>query len=166
MPNLRWSSSNSLHRRAFLVYLTVAKSLTLVTNYLHSLPPPTSLISYNSINLGKTPPPPPPPPPLLGGPPPPPPPGCLPPPLPKPVVKKDVPPSSVPLKCFNWTKIPDTKVVGTIWTELDEAKLYKVLDLCEFDRLFSAYQKNGISNHSVKYYISLLENWYHIYYCY
>lgn len=94
-------------------------------------------------------PPPPPPPPLIGGPPPPPPPG-LPSgpsaPTPKPVAKKDVPASSVPLKCFNWTKIPDTKVAGTIWTELDEAKLYKVLDLGEFDKLFSAYQKNGMNN--------------------
>ena len=91
--------------------------------------------------------PPPPPPPPLGGPPPPPPPGfpsAIQP--PKPVAKKDVPPSSVPLKCFNWTKIPDTKVAGTIWTELDEAKLYKVIDLGEFDKLFSAYQKNGLNN--------------------
>ena len=64
-------------------------------------------------------------------------------------MKKDVPPSSVPLKCFNWTKISETKVGGTIWTELDEAKLYKVIDLGEFDKLFSAYQKNGNGLHHV-----------------
>lgn len=113
--------------------------------------PPPSLASFmngkgfGTANGG---PPPPPPPPLNGcGPPPPPPPGfpsSLQP--PKPVIKKDVPPSSVPLKCFNWTKIPDAKVQGTIWMELDEAKLYKVLDLGEFDRLFSAYQKNGLNH--------------------
>jgi dishevelled associated activator of morphogenesis len=96
-------------------------------------------------------PPPPPPPPLLNGPPPPPPPGgsLLGSTQVKPVIKKDVPPSSVPLKCFNWTKISETKVGGTIWTELDEAKLYKVIDLGEFDKLFSAYQKNGNGLHHV-----------------
>ncbi len=103
----------------------------------------------------KMPPPPPPPPLLLNGPPPPPPMGGLP--VARPVVKKDVPPSSVPLKCFNWTKIPDAKVGGTIWTELDEAKLYKVIDLGEFDKLFSAYQKNGNGLHHVSF-LSILNN--------
>ena len=112
--------------------------------------PPPSLSSFvngkASFSDSKLPPPPPPPP--LNGPPPPPPPGGLR--LDKPVlVKKDVPPSSVPLKCFNWTKIPDAKVAGTIWNELDEAKLYKVIDLSEFDQLFSAYQKNGLNHVSV-----------------
>ncbi|KAK4021110.1 hypothetical protein OUZ56_003040 [Daphnia magna] len=115
-----------------------------------SFSPPPGLANFMNGSKGfensKMPPPPPPPP--LAGPPPPPPPGfpCAIQP-PKPVAKKDVPPSSVPLKCFNWTKIPDTKVAGTIWTELDEAKLYKVIDLGEFDKLFSAYQKNGLNNH-------------------
>lgn len=114
-----------------------------------SFSPPPGLANFMNGSKGfdnsKMPPPPPPPP--LAGPPPPPPPGfpCAIQP-PKPVAKKDVPPSSVPLKCFNWTKIPDTKVAGTIWTELDEAKLYKVIDLGEFDKLFSAYQKNGLNN--------------------
>jgi len=113
--------------------------------------PPPGLASFMNGNKGFNSggggtPPPPPPPPLNGGPPPPPPPGLSMMQTPKPVIKKDVPPSSVPLKCFNWTKIPDTKVVGTIWTELDEAKLYKVIDLGEFDRLFSAYQKNGLNH--------------------
>ena len=33
---------------------------------------------------------------------------------------------------------------GTIWTDIDDSRLYKQLDLQEVDRLFSAYQKNGI----------------------
>lgn len=113
-----------------------------------SPPPALANLLNGSKGLDAKAPPPPPPPPLMlnGGPPPPPPPG-LPSlvPAPKPA-KKAVPPSSVPLKCFNWTKIPDTKVTGTIWSELDDSKLYKVLDLGEVDRLFSAHQKNGLNN--------------------
>jgi len=59
-------------------------------------------------------------------------------------VRKDIPRSSNPLKSFNWSKLPDCKVEGTIWTEIDETRLYKALDLAEVDRLFSAYQKNGL----------------------
>ena len=89
-------------------------------------------------------------------------------------VRKNVPKSTNPLKSFNWSKLPDCKVNnffydklhdyprvnlflfccitylfifqvnGTIWTELDETKLYQVIDLAEIDRLFSAYQKNGL----------------------
>lgn len=59
-------------------------------------------------------------------------------------VKKCVPQPSNPLKSFNWSKLPECKVQGTIWTELDDTRLYKQLDLQEVDRLFSAYQKNGI----------------------
>ena len=62
----------------------------------------------------------------------------------KPVIKRNVPQSSNPLKSFNWSKLPDCKVSGTIWTELDETKLYKAIDLAEVDKLFSAYQKNGV----------------------
>ena len=35
-------------------------------------------------------------------------------------------------------------MVGTIWTELDETKLYHTINLVEIDKLFSAYQKNGL----------------------
>ena len=35
-------------------------------------------------------------------------------------------------------------MTGTIWTELDETKLYQTMDLVEIDKLFSAYQKNGL----------------------
>ena len=62
----------------------------------------------------------------------------------KQVIRKCVPQPSNPLKSFNWSKLPECKVQGTIWTDLDDSKLYKQLDLGEVDRLFSAYQKNGI----------------------
>ncbi len=60
------------------------------------------------------------------------------------MIRKCVPQPSNPLKSFNWSKLPECKVQGTIWTDLDDSKLYKQLDLGEVDRLFSAYQKNGI----------------------
>lgn len=104
---------------------------------------------------GKIPPPPPclpnmtpPPPPPVPGPPPPPsalhPPASLAP--PRPVQIKNVPQPSNPLKSFNWSKLPDTKVNGTIWTELDDTKLYTAMELESIDRLFCAYQKNGVAN--------------------
>jgi len=37
--------------------------------------------------------------------------------------KKTSPQSVQPLKCFNWTKIPDNKVDGTIWIDIDDAKV-------------------------------------------
>ena len=98
--------------------------------------------------------PPPPPPPVA--PPPPMPPGPPPPPMLaggptaaqteqlRAAIKKCVPQPSNPLKSFNWSKLPECKVDGTIWTDIDDSRLYKQLDLQEVDRLFSAYQKNGI----------------------
>jgi len=59
--------------------------------------------------------------------------------------KKNIPRSSNPLKCFNWSKLPDAKINGTIWTELDETKLYRVLDLEDIDREFCSYLKNGLN---------------------
>ena len=99
---------------------------------------------------------PPPPPPPAAPPPPPGPPGPPPPPMMsgppslvqteqlRQVIKKCVPQPSNPLKSFNWSKLPECKVDGTIWTDIDDSRLYKQLDLQEVDRLFSAYQKNGI----------------------
>ncbi|XP_041469305.1 disheveled-associated activator of morphogenesis 1-A-like isoform X2 [Lytechinus variegatus] len=104
--------------------------------------------------------PPPPPPPFSGGggPPPPPPPGMFgggPPPPPGmpgpppiggmslPAKKRDLPKPSNPLKSFNWSKLPDMKIQGTIWQDLDDLKVIKVIDLREFDNTFSAYQKKG-----------------------
>ena len=84
------------------------------------------------------PPPPPPPPPGPGGapPPPPPPPGGGPPPPPgappppgmpgapaSAFPKKNIPKSSNPLKSFNWSKLPENKISGTIWDEIDDAKV-------------------------------------------
>lgn len=37
------------------------------------------------------------------------------------------------------------KVQGTVWSELDETKWYNSMDLESIDKLFSAYQKNGVS---------------------
>lgn len=39
------------------------------------------------------------------------------------VRKKNVPESVQPLKSFNWSKLPDNKVKGTIWTDIDEGKV-------------------------------------------
>ncbi|XP_059086529.1 disheveled-associated activator of morphogenesis 1-A-like isoform X3 [Tigriopus californicus] len=108
----------------------------------------TTLVTSSSSVSFAPPAPPPPAPPMA-----PPPPGPPPPPmigggslslLPKVGVRKNIPQSSNPLKSFNWSKLPDCKVQGTIWTELEETKLYKTLDLAEVDKLFSAYQKNGL----------------------
>lgn len=49
-----------------------------------------------------------------------------------------------PLKSFNWSKLPDAKVQGTIWSELDDTKLYTNIELENIDKLFCAYQKNGV----------------------
>ncbi|XP_075388046.1 disheveled-associated activator of morphogenesis 1 [Tenrec ecaudatus] len=104
--------------------------------------------------------PPPPPPPLPGGmlpPLPPPPPGGPPPPpgppplggiLPPPgaplglaLKKKNVPQPANALKSFNWAKLPENKLEGTVWTEIDDTKVYKILDLEDLERTFSAYQR-------------------------
>ena len=112
--------------------------------------------SLPAMSQSTSPIPPPPPPKLIMAPPPPP---CLPgPPPPMPPMggmaplnsnkvelpKKSIPPSANPLKSFNWSKLPDAKVSGTIWSELDESKLYNTMDLESVDRLFCAYQKNGV----------------------
>ena len=96
------------------------------------------------VEAKPSPPPPPPPPPCA----PPPPPPCsmptAPPPIQVEIVKK-VPQPSNPLKSFNWSKIPEQKLQGTIWSELDDSKLYNVMDLESIDKIFCAYQKNGVA---------------------
>lgn len=98
----------------------------------------------------------PPPPPPLAPPPPPGPPGPPPPPcapvappaeplMKTEVIKKNIPQPSNPLKSFNWSKLPETKLNGTIWNELDDTKLYNTMELDNIDKLFSAYQKNGVA---------------------
>ncbi|KAG8432114.1 hypothetical protein GDO86_017846 [Hymenochirus boettgeri] len=99
------------------------------------------------------PPPPPPPPPPPGGPPPPP--GAPPffsmglqaPPLSTFNVgsnlrKKSIPQPSHPLKSFNWSKLNEDKINGTIWNDIDDIRAFKMLDLDEFERMFSAYQRH------------------------
>lgn len=95
----------------------------------------------------------PPAPPLAMPPLPPPAPGCPPLPMtmtapvpPKPdIAKKNVPQPANPLKSFNWSKLPDAKVQGTVWSELDDSKWYNNMELESIDKLFSAYQKNGVA---------------------
>ena len=104
----------------------------------------TIKIPETSISSKASPIPPPPAPPMA----PPPPPGPPPPPSQKStqkssISKRNVPQSSNPLKSFNWSKLPECKVDGTIWTDMDDSKVYRALDLVEVDKLFSAYQKNG-----------------------
>ncbi|XP_029317093.1 disheveled-associated activator of morphogenesis 1 [Cottoperca gobio] len=109
-------------------------------------PPVTSASLVGPVPSMPSPPhPPPPPPPPPGGPPgfgmapfaPPPPPG-----LPLGTAqRKNIPRPSNPLKSFNWSKLPESKLEGTIWKEMDDLKVFKVLDLEEFQKTFSAYQK-------------------------
>jgi len=103
-------------------------------------PPPQLVIKSN----GPAPPPAPPP---LHIPPSnlPPPPGCL----PQLVVRQrsvEIPKPSAPLKSFNWAKLPETKVAGTVWADIDEGKMYSSIDLEAVDKLFCAYQNQKQSN--------------------
>ncbi|KAM9840152.1 disheveled-associated activator of morphogenesis 1b isoform 2-T3 [Aulostomus maculatus] len=93
-------------------------------------------------------PPPPPPPPPPGGPPRPP--GCppgmgIPPPPGAPLgtslKKKTIPQPANPLKSFNWSKLAENKLDGTVWMEVDDAKVFKILDLEDIEKTFSAYQR-------------------------
>uniref|UniRef100_A0A8C7GEK7 Dishevelled associated activator of morphosis 1 n=1 Tax=Oncorhynchus kisutch TaxID=8019 RepID=A0A8C7GEK7_ONCKI len=95
------------------------------------------------LTQGMPPPPPPPPPP--GGPPPPP--GMAPFGLPPPpgapmgpgLKKKNIPQPSNPLKSFNWAKL--NKLEGTVWTDVDDINVFKILDLEDIEKTFSAYQR-------------------------
>ncbi|KAM4540814.1 disheveled-associated activator of morphogenesis 1 [Fundulus diaphanus] len=110
-------------------------------------PPITSGGFLSSVSTPGSPAPPPLPPP--GGPPafgiaPPPPPPPPPPPglaLGMTEKKKNIPQPSSPLKSFNWSKLPETKIAGTIWKDIDDRDVFKVLDLGEFQTTFSAYQR-------------------------
>ncbi|XP_060571050.1 disheveled-associated activator of morphogenesis 1-like [Ruditapes philippinarum] len=78
-------------------------------------------------------------------PPPPPAPGAPPPPsmfgVPGTAQRRNVPKPKQPLKSFNWTKLDDNKIKGSVWNDLDDTKLYSLLDLEDFEKTFSAYQK-------------------------
>ncbi|XP_048062614.1 LOW QUALITY PROTEIN: disheveled-associated activator of morphogenesis 1b [Megalobrama amblycephala] len=91
---------------------------------------------------------PPPPPPPPGGPPPPPgrPPfGGAPPPPGAPMgpslKKKNIPQPANPLKSFNWAKLSENKLEGTVWADVDDSKVFKILDLVDIEKTFSAYQR-------------------------
>ncbi|XP_056424612.1 disheveled-associated activator of morphogenesis 2 isoform X2 [Hyla sarda] len=113
----------------------------------HLPPPPPPLQSFSCF------PPAPPPPPPPGGPPPPPgaPPffgmGMAPPPLQSfsygtNLRKKSIPQPSHPLKSFNWSKLNEDKINETIWNDIDDLRAFKILDLEEFESMFSAYQRH------------------------
>ncbi|KAF5929683.1 hypothetical protein HPG69_002406 [Diceros bicornis minor] len=122
--------------------LTLSSSMT--TN---DLPPPPPPLPFACC-------PPPPPPPLPPGGPPTPPgaPPCfsmglpLPPdPFPSsdiPLRKKCVPQPSHPLKSFNWVKLNEERVPGTVWKEIDDMQVFRILDLEDFEKMFSAYQRH------------------------
>ncbi|XP_051852849.1 disheveled-associated activator of morphogenesis 2 isoform X1 [Antechinus flavipes] len=135
------------------------------TGTVSSPPPPGGPLSLpsskNSIDLPPPPPPlpfscspPPPPPPLPPGGPPPPPgaPPCfgmeMPPPLTSlpssclPLRKKCVPQPSHPLKSFNWIKLNEERISDTVWNEIDDLQVFRVLDLEDLEKMFSAYQRH------------------------
>ncbi|XP_035250227.1 disheveled-associated activator of morphogenesis 2 isoform X1 [Anguilla anguilla] len=120
-------------------------------------PPGDPLAPLPPATMGGFPPPPPPlpfscPPPP---PPPPPPPGAPPlfcsgvPPPPGPPAfgsaatqrKKSIPQPSHPLKSFNWSKLGENKITGTIWHDIDDLRAFEILDLKDIEKMFSAYQR-------------------------
>ncbi|CAH2256218.1 disheveled-associated activator of morphogenesis 2 isoform X1 [Pelobates cultripes] len=120
---------------------------TFPSSFPENIPPPPPPQPFSCF------PPPPPPPPPPGGPPPPP--GAPPfismgiqaPPLNSfnggiNLRKKSIPQPSNPLKSFNWSKLNEDKINGTIWNEIDDIRAFKALDLEEFEKMFSAYQRH------------------------
>uniref|UniRef100_A0A7N8X5S0 Disheveled-associated activator of morphogenesis 1-like n=1 Tax=Mastacembelus armatus TaxID=205130 RepID=A0A7N8X5S0_9TELE len=53
--------------------------------------------------------------------------------------KKNIPQPCNPLKSFNWSKLAE--VSGTVWMEVDDTKVFKILDLEDIEKTFSAYQR-------------------------
>ncbi|XP_051500628.1 disheveled-associated activator of morphogenesis 1-like isoform X1 [Myxocyprinus asiaticus] len=111
-------------------------------------PPPGGMMPPPPPPQGSAMMPPPPPPPPPGGPPPPP--GCppfggAPPPPGAPVgpslKKKNIPQPSNPLKSFNWAKLSESKLEGTVWADVDDCRVFKILDLADIEKTFSAYQR-------------------------
>uniref|UniRef100_A0A672SU89 Dishevelled associated activator of morphosis 2 n=1 Tax=Sinocyclocheilus grahami TaxID=75366 RepID=A0A672SU89_SINGR len=113
-----------------------------------NFPPPPPPIAFSSPH-------PPPPPPPPGGPPAPPgaPPifsGIPPPPGSASISSttslrtKSIPQPSQPLKSFNWSKLGENKITGTIWYEIDDRRTFKILDLKDIEKMFSAYQRQQV----------------------
>uniref|UniRef100_A0A8C6R0R2 Dishevelled associated activator of morphogenesis 2 n=1 Tax=Nannospalax galili TaxID=1026970 RepID=A0A8C6R0R2_NANGA len=59
-----------------------------------------------------------------------------------PLRKKRVPQPSHPLKSFNWVKLNEERVPGTVWNEIDDLQVFWILDLEDFEKMFSAYQRH------------------------
>uniref|UniRef100_A0A8C4F0N1 Disheveled-associated activator of morphogenesis 1 n=1 Tax=Dicentrarchus labrax TaxID=13489 RepID=A0A8C4F0N1_DICLA len=55
--------------------------------------------------------------------------------------KKNIPQPSNALKSFNWAKLAENKLEGTVWMDVDDAKVFKILDLDDIEKTFSAYQR-------------------------
>uniref|UniRef100_A0A4W3GHT9 Dishevelled associated activator of morphogenesis 1b n=1 Tax=Callorhinchus milii TaxID=7868 RepID=A0A4W3GHT9_CALMI len=131
--------------------------------------PPPPLLS------GGIPPPPLPPPLFCGIPPPPPPPGGPPPPPGPPPLggmppppggpmgsgqkRKNIPQPANPVKSFNWAKLPEVSDKMTIWEEIDDTKVFKVLDLEEIEKTFSAYQRHNLALALFRYGFALFNRW-------
>ncbi|XP_077476468.1 disheveled-associated activator of morphogenesis 2 isoform X2 [Stigmatopora argus] len=140
-----------------------------------SAPPPPPPMTTGGGGFPPPPPPPPPlPPPAFNRPPvppappppgaPPPPPGAPPlfgiPPPPAPASlssantlrSKSIPQPSHPLKSFNWAKLGEHMINGTIWNDIDDLKPFKILDLKDIEKMFSAYQRQQdlLANQSFK----------------
>ncbi|KGL93756.1 Disheveled-associated activator of morphogenesis 1, partial [Charadrius vociferus] len=71
--------------------------------------------------------------------------GPLPSPLGLALKKKSIPQPTNALKSFNWSKLPENKLAGTVWTDIDDTKVFKVLDLEDLERTFSAYQRQQVT---------------------
>uniref|UniRef100_A0A9J8BAP7 Dishevelled associated activator of morphogenesis 2 n=1 Tax=Cyprinus carpio carpio TaxID=630221 RepID=A0A9J8BAP7_CYPCA len=117
-----------------------------------SFPPPPP-IAFSS-------PPPPPPPPPPGGPPPPPgaPPiisGVPPPPGPASISSttslhtKSIPQPSQPLKSFNWSKLGELFIFFKFSDTIPSLQAFKVLDLKDIEKMFSAYQRQQVCNNEI-----------------
>ncbi|KAM4835492.1 disheveled-associated activator of morphogenesis 2 isoform 2-T5 [Thomomys bottae] len=59
-----------------------------------------------------------------------------------PLRRKHIPQPSHPLKSFNWVKLNEERVPGTVWNEMDDTKVFQILDLKDFEKMFSAYQRH------------------------
>lgn len=63
---------------------------------------------------------------------------------PSPKMNKKIPKCAVPMKCFNWNKISHSNLDTTLWKSTHEEELYGIIDLEDFQKTFSAYQKANI----------------------
>uniref|UniRef100_A0A7N6C5M9 Dishevelled associated activator of morphogenesis 2 n=1 Tax=Anabas testudineus TaxID=64144 RepID=A0A7N6C5M9_ANATE len=54
---------------------------------------------------------------------------------------KSIPQPSHPLKSFNWAKLRENDINGTIWNDIDDLRAFKILDLKDIEKMFSAYQR-------------------------